>query len=151
MTKLVEDYSEDELKDVDFWRVAEFEDTPYISARTIDEAIEEYKAVVDDDPEEYFESAETWEAHKKNPEARITVTAFKQVKDPAGEAMDILDDVLLKMEENDFCFYENCYRSNPKLIEAAEQFKKAIEENIDPYYNAAFDVLAKLNSSNGEY
>lgn len=151
MTKLIEDCSKDELKDVDFWRVAEFEDNPYLFAKTVDEAIKEYREAVNDDPEEYFESAEIWEAHKKNLEARITVTAFKQIKDPAGEAVDILDDILTKMEENDFCFYENCYRSNPKLIEAAEQFKKAIEENIDPYYSAAFDILAKLNSSNGEY
>ena len=85
---------------------------------------------------------------KKIPDARITVTAYKRIQHPVPKAEDILDDVITTIEESDNCPAENNYRSNKKLLEAAEAFKKAIEEEIDPWYYPAFDVLCYLNKPN---
>lgn len=145
----IENLDPEKVKDVDYWLVTE-EDPEYVnlSATSIDEAVENWKEDVDDDPEAVFDSAEQWEQNKKISDARITVTAYKRIQHPAPKAEDILDDVITTIEENDSCPYENNYRSNKKLLEAAEVFKKAIEEEIDPWYYPAFDVLCYLNKPN---
>ena len=110
--------------------------------------IEEWKENVEDDPEAVFDSVEQWEKHKADPEARITVTAFRKIEHPVMKAADILDDIITNMEENDRCFQDNTYRSNKTLLEAAQKFKEAVEKEVDPYYYGAFDVLCWLNKPN---
>lgn len=150
MSKLrIEDLDLEKVKGVDYWIVTEEDpEDVNLTATSIEEAIANWKEDVDDDPESVFDSTEQWEQNKKNPDARITVTAYKRIQHPAPKAEDILDDVITTIEENDSCPYENCYRSNKKLLEAAEAFKKAIEEEIDPWYYPAFDVLCYLNKPN---
>lgn len=145
----IENLGPEKVKDVDYWLVTEEDpEDVNLSATSIDEAIKIWKEAVDDDPESVFDSAEQWEQNKKIPDARITVTAYKRIQHPAPKAEDILDDVITTIEENDFCPGENNYHSNKKLLEAAEAFKKAIEEEIDPWYYPAFDVLCYLNKPN---
>ena len=110
--------------------------------------INSWKENVEDDPEAVFDSVEQWEKHKADPEARITVTAFKKIEHPVMKAEDILDDIITNMEENDRCFQDNTYRSNKTLLEAAQKFKEVVEKEVDPYYYGAFDVLCWLNKPN---
>ena len=72
----IENLDPEKVKNVDYWFVTE-EDPEYVnlSATSIDEAVENWKEAVDDDPEAVFDSAEQWEQNKKIPDARITVTA----------------------------------------------------------------------------
>ena len=149
--KKIEDCDFEKLKEVDYWQVTEEdEEEVSLSATSIDEAIELWKEGVDDDPEAVFDSVEVWENHKKDPEARITVTAYKRIEHPAPTADYILDDIITNMEENSQCFQDNCYRNDKVLLEAAQKFKEVIEANVDPYYYPAFDVLAFLNKKNDE-
>ena len=151
MSTKIEDCSQARLKEIPFWAVTESDpDTVDVclSATSIDEAIANWKERVDEDPEYVFDSKEQWEEHKKNPDARITVTAFVKVEHPAMSAEDILDDIVTNMEENDRCFQDNDYRSNKALLEAAQKFKEAVEKEIDPYYYGAFEILCWLNKPN---
>lgn len=151
MKKNIEEYDIEKLKAIPFWCVTEEEpDGVNLTSTTIDEAVREWKEKVDDDPESYVDP-EIWEQNKNNPDARITVTAYRKVEhnvEKWGE--EILDDVLTRLEENDMCDYENVYRSSPALIEASEKFAQALKENIDPWYYPAFDVLVYLNKKNDE-
>lgn len=149
MSFSVEKYDQLTLDSIPFWIVTEDDpDEVCLSATSIDEAIKEWKEKVDDDPEYVFESKEQWEKCKADPEARITVTAYRKIEHPAMKAEDILDDIITNMEENDHCFQDNTYRSNKTLLEAAQKFKETVEKEIDPYYRAAFDVLCWLNKPN---
>ena len=149
MSFSVEKYDQSTLDSIPFWAVTEEDpEEKCLSATSIDEAIEEWKEDVEDDPEAVFDSAEQWEKIKNDPEARITVTAFKKVEHPVMKAEDILDDIITNMEENDRCFQDNDYRSNKALLEAAQKFKEAVEKEIDPYYYGAFEILCWLNKPN---
>ena len=149
MSVKIEECDQKYLDETPFWAVNE-EDTEetFLSASSIDEAIKEWKENVDDDPETVFDSVEQREKHKADPEARITVTAFKKIEHPVMKAEDILDDIITNMEENDRCFQNNTYRSNKTLLEAAQKFKEVVEKEVDPYYYGAFDVLCWLNKPN---
>lgn len=149
MSFSIEKYDQSTLDNIPFWAVTEEDpEETFLSATSIDEAIEEWKENVEDDPEAVFDSVEQWEKIKNDPEARITVTAFKKVEHPVMKAEDILDDIITNMEENDRCFQDNTYRSNKTLLEAAQKFKEAVEKEVDPYYYGAFDVLCWLNKPN---
>lgn len=149
MSVKIEECEQKSLEEIPFWAVTEEDpEEMFLSATSIDEAIEEWKENVEDDPEAVFESVEQWEKHKADPEARITVTAFRKIEHPAMKAEDILDDIITNMEENDRCFQDNTYRSNKTLLEAAQKFKEAVEKEVDPYYYGAFDVLCWLNKPN---
>lgn len=149
MSFSVEKYDQSTLDNIPFWAVTEEDpEEKFLSATSIDEAIEEWKENVEDDPEAIFDSVEQWEKIKNDPEARITVTAFKKVEHPVMKAEDILDDIITNMEENDHCFQDNTYRSNKTLLEAAQKFKEAVEKEVDPYYYGAFDILCWLNKPN---
>ena len=82
----------------------------FLSATSIDEAIKEWKENIEDDPEAAFDSVEQWEKFKNDPEARVTVTAYRKIEHPVMKAEDILDDIITNMEENDRCFQNNTYR-----------------------------------------
>ena len=149
MSVKIEECDQKSLEEIPFWAVTEEDpEETFLSATSIDEAIEEWKENVEDDPEAVFDSVEQWEKYKADPEARITVTAFKKIEHPVMKAEDILDDIITNMEENDRCFQDNTYRSNKTLLEAAQKFKEAIEKEVDPYYYGAFDVLCWLNKPN---
>lgn len=149
MSLKIEECNQKLLEEIPFWAVTEEDpEETFLSATSIDEAIEEWKENVEDDPEAVFDSVEQWEKYKADPEARITVTAFKKIEHPVMKAEDILDDIITNMEENDRCFQDNTYRSNKTLLEAAQKFKEAIEKEVDPYYYGAFDVLCWLNKPN---
>ena len=143
----IEDLTQDKIKDVDYWLVTEEDPAEAnLSATSVDEAIDDWKERVDDDPENVFGSEGEWEKWKANPDARITVTAYKRCK--ITSAKDILFDTINRMEENDLCDSENNYCSYKPLLEAAEKFREALVENIDPWYYQAFDVLCWLNKPN---
>lgn len=149
MSVKIEECDQKSLEEIPFWAVTEEDpEETFLSATSIDEAIEEWKENVEDDPEAVFDSVEQWEKHKSDPEARITVTAFRKIEHPVMKAADILDDIITNMEENDRCFQDNTYRSNKTLLEAAQKFKEAVEKEVDPYYYGAFDVLCWLNKPN---
>ena len=149
MSLKIEECNQKLLEEIPFWAVTEEDpEERFLSATSIDEAIKEWKENVEDDPETVFDSVEQWEKYKADPEARITVTAFKKIEHPVMKAEDILDDIITNMEENDRCFQDNTYRSNKTLLEAAQKFKEAIEKEVDPYYYGAFDVLCWLNKPN---
>lgn len=145
----IEDLDPEKVKEVDYWHVTE-DDPDYVNltATTIDEAVKEWKENVDDDPESVFDSEEEWISNKQNENARITVTAYKRIKHPAPSAENILDDIITNIEESDSCPDENDYRSNKKMLEAAQHLKDVIEEEIDPWYYPVFDVLCFLNKPN---
>ena len=149
MSVKIEECDQKSLDEIPFWAVTEEDpEETFLSATSIDEAIEEWKENVEDDPETVFDSVEQWEKYKTDPEARITVTAFKKIEHPVMKAEDILDDIITNMEENDRCFQDNTYRSNKTLLEAAQKFKEVVEKEVDPYYYGAFDVLCWLNKPN---
>lgn len=149
MSVKIEECDQKSLEEIPFWAVTEEDpEETFLSATSIDEAIEEWKENVEDDPEAVFDSVEQWEKYKADPEARITVTAFRKIEHPVMKAADILDDIITNMEENDRCFQDNTYRSNKTLLEAAQKFKEAVEKEVDPYYYGAFDVLCWLNKPN---
>lgn len=149
MSLKIEECNQKLLEEIPFWAVTEEDpEERFLSATSIDEAIEEWKETVEDDPKAVFDSVEQWEKHKADPEARITVTAFRKIEHPVMKAEDILDDIITNMEENDHCFQDNTYRSNKTLLEAAQKFKEAIEKEVDPYYYGAFDILCWLNKPN---
>ena len=149
MSLKIEEYSQKSLEEIPFWAVTEEDpEETFLSATSIDEAIKEWKENVEDDPEAVFDSVEQWEKFKNDPEARVTVTAYRKIEHPVMKAEDILDDIITNMEENDRCFQDNTYRSNKALLEAAQKFKEAVEKEVDPYYYAAFDVLCWLNKPN---
>lgn len=149
MSVKIEECDQKFLEEIPFWAVTEEDpEETFLSATSIDEAIEEWKENVEDDPEAVFDSVEQWEKHKADPEARITVTAFKKIEHPVMKAEDILDDIITNMEENDRCFQDNTYRSNKTLLEAAQKFKETVEKEVDPYYYGTFDVLCWLNKPN---
>ena len=149
MSVKIEECDQKSLEEIPFWAVTEEDpEETFLSATSIDEAIEEWKENVEDDPEAVFDSVEQCEKHKADPEARITVTAFRKIEHPVMKAADILDDIITNMEENDRCFQDNTYRSNKTLLEAAQKFKEAVEKEVDPYYYGAFDVLCWLNKPN---
>ena len=149
MSVKIEECDQKSLEEIPFWAVTEEDpEEKFLSATSIDEAIEEWKENVEDDPEAVFDSVEQWEKYKADPEARITVTAFKKIEHPVMKAEDILDDIITNMEENDHCFQDNTYRSNKTLLEAAQKFKETVEKEVDPYYYGAFDILCWLNKPN---
>ena len=149
MSVKIEECDQKSLEEIPLWAVTEEDpEETFLSATSIDEAIEEWKENVEDDPEAVFDSVEQWEKHKADPEARITVTAFKKIEHPVMKAEDILDDIITNMEENDRCFQDNTYRSNKTLLEAAQKFKETVEKEVDPYYYGTFDVLCWLNKPN---
>ena len=149
MSVKIEECDQKSLEEIPFWAVTEKDpEETFLSATSIDEAIKEWKENVEDDPEAVFDSVEQREKHKADPEARITVTAFKKIEHPVMKAEDILDDIITNMEENDRCFQDNTYRSNKTLLEAAQKFKEVVEKEVDPYYYGAFDVLCWLNKPN---
>lgn len=149
MSLKIEECSQKSLEEIPFWAVTEEDpEERFLSATSIDEAIKEWKENVEDDPEAVFDSVEQWEKHKADPEARITVTAFRKIEHPVMKAEDILDDIITNMEENDRCFQDNTYRSNKTLLEAAQKFKETVEKEVDPYYYGTFDVLCWLNKPN---
>lgn len=149
MSVKIEECDQKSLEEIPFWAVTEEDpEETFLSATSIDEAIKEWKENVEDDPEAVFDSVEQWEKHKADPEARITVTAFRKIEHPVMKAKDILDDIITNMEENDRCFQDNTYRSNKTLLEAAQKFKETVEKEVDPYYYGAFDVLCWLNKPN---
>ena len=149
MSLKIEECNQKLLEEIPFWAVTEEDpEERFLSATSIDEAIKEWKENVEDDPETVFDSVEQWEKYKADPEARITVTAFKKIEHPVMKAADILDDIITNMEENNHCFQDNTYRSNKTLLEAAQKFKEAIEKEVDPYEYGAFDVLCWLNKPN---
>ena len=145
----IEELNPEKLRDVVYYHVTE-EEPDYInlSATSIDEAIQDWKEKVDDDPESLFDSKEAWELIKQNESYKVTVTAYKKYENRVMSAKEIVDDVITELEENDKCFEDNEYRSNPKILEAAEAFRKVVEEEVDPYYYSAFDILCYLNKSN---
>lgn len=107
MSVKIEECDQKSLEEIPFWAVTEEDpEETFLSATSIDEAIEEWKENVEDDPEAVFDSVEQWEKHKADPEARITVTAFRKIEHPAMKAEDILDDIITNMEENDRCFQD---------------------------------------------
>lgn len=149
MSVKIEECDQKSLEEISFWAVTEeAPEEMFLSATSIDEAIKEWKENVEDDPEAVFDSVEQWEKYKADPEARITVTAYRKIEHPVMKAEDILDDIITNMEENDRCFQNNTYRSNKTLLEAAQKFKEIVEKEVDPYYYAAFDVLCWLNKPN---
>ena len=149
MSLKIEECNQKLLEEIPFWAVTEeVPEEIFLSATSIDEAIKEWKENVEDDPEAVFDSVEQWEKFKNDPEARVTVTAYRKIGHPVMKAEDILDDIITNMEENDRCFQNNAYRSNKTLLEAAQKFKEIVEKEVDPYYYAAFDVLCWLNKPN---
>ena len=149
MSLKIEECNQKLLEEISFWAVTEeVPEEMFLSATSIDEAIKEWKENVEDDPEAAFDSVEQWEKFKNDPEARVTVTAFRKIEHPVMKAEDILDDIITNMEENDHCFQDNTYRSNKTLLEAAQKFKETVEKEVDPYYYGAFDVLCWLNKPN---
>ena len=149
MSVKIEECDQKSLEEIPFWAVTEEDpEERFLSATSIDEAIKEWKENVEDDPEAVFDSVEQWEKFKNDPEARVTVTAYRKIEHPVMKAEDILDDIITNMEENDRCFQNNAYRSNKTLLEAAQKFKEIVEKEVDPYYYAAFDVLCWLNKPN---
>ena len=149
MSVKIEECDQGLLEEISFWAVTEeVPEEMFLSATSIDEAIKEWKENVEDDPEAVFDSVEQWEKFKNDPEARVTVTAYRKIEHPVMKAEDILDDIITNMEENDRCFQNNTYRSNKTLLEAAQKFKEIVEKEVDPYYYAAFDVLCWLNRPN---
>lgn len=146
----IEDFDFEKLKTIPFWAVTEEEpDEVNLCATSIDEAIQDWKEKVEEDPESYVDP-DIWEKNKNDPNARITVTAYKRVKLPERFAENVLDDVITILEENDLCAYENDYRFDSTLLSAAKQFVDALKKGIDPWYTASFDILAYLNKSNKE-
>lgn len=149
----IEECDQESLKEIPFWVVPDEDpDEMCLSATSIDEAIKEWKESVDENSgsifKSVFKSEERWNKYQADPDARITVTAYKKIEHPAKSAEDILDDIITDMEENSCCFQDNTYRSNKTLLEAAQKFKEVVEKEIDPYYYRAFDVLCWLNKPN---